>query len=414
MFAGAEVIRAKVRVYDESVRWVLEKQRQKLNDRISGLETQDLRQVLQEAALCVVQSGNETAKLIMLKRRFADDTNPVAELLKQAQTETEKTQDKALNNLLTAFYLKPGEGDRTGSVEFAHKSFGEFLFAERLKAAFQACTELDQRQRLRRSESEVARQIYDLFGYGALTVGIVDYLKALIFSSAEFDGAEFDNAEFEDIVRLFQRLHQSYENWSEGFYIDKMPSENLPQSKMMRLKKADITTGLRQVDIYAGLNVMILLFELHRYGRQQADEQRWSLLHFHPCGKLDDASGDHKKLLRIIGYSQLIRLDTFREKVGHHFRHADLSYANLRHAELSSTNLRYANLSYAVLDFANLSYANLSYAVLSSVNLSYAKDLSYADLENIRFNERTNWKGVEGLKTAKNVPVALKQRIGLT
>ena len=107
---GARGIQAKVRVYDESVRWVLERQRQELNERISGLETEDLRQVLQEAALCVVQSGNETAKLTMLKSRFTDSANPVAELLRQAQTETEKTEDKALNNLLTAFYLEAGRG----------------------------------------------------------------------------------------------------------------------------------------------------------------------------------------------------------------------------------------------------------------------------------------------------------------
>ena len=108
MFAGAEGTQAKVRVYDESVKWVLERQRQDLNDRISGLETEDLRQVLQEAALCVVQSGNETAKLTMLKSRFTDNSNPLAKLLKQAQTDTEKTEEKALNNLLTSVLSQAG------------------------------------------------------------------------------------------------------------------------------------------------------------------------------------------------------------------------------------------------------------------------------------------------------------------
>ncbi len=248
MFAGVEGMQAKVRVYDESVRWVLERQRQALNDRISGLDAEDLRQVLQEAALCVVQSGNETAKLTMLKSRFIDSSNPVAELLKQAQAETKKTEDKTLNNLLTAFYLKPGEGDKAGSVEFAHKSFGEFLFAERLKYAFEHWVEMDKRGRLRLSDSEVARQIYDLFGYGAFTDDIFEYIKELLFSKTELD----------NIVRLFQRLRNFYENWSEGIYIDEAPGRNMPQSKMMQLKATN-DTGLRQVDIYAGLNVMILL-----------------------------------------------------------------------------------------------------------------------------------------------------------
>ncbi|MGB3670280.1 MAG: NACHT domain-containing protein, partial [Phormidesmis sp.] len=187
MFSGTEGMRAKVRVYDESIKWVLEQQRQELNEKISGLETEDLRQVLQEAALCVVQSGNETAKLTMLKSRFVNDSNPVAELLKQAQIETEKTEDKALNNLLTAFYLRPGEGDKAGSVEFAHKSFGEFLFAERLKVAFDDWTELDNRRRPRLDDAEVAWQIYDLLGYGPLTIEIVDYFKELLFSAGESD-----------------------------------------------------------------------------------------------------------------------------------------------------------------------------------------------------------------------------------
>ena len=379
MFAGAEGMQAKVRVYDESVKWVLERQRQELNDRISGLETEDLRQVLQEAALCVVQSGNETAKLTMLKSRFMDDTNPLAKLLKQAQTDTDKTEEKALNNLLTAFYLKPGEGDRTGSVEFAHKSFGEFLFAERLKSAFDDWVELDKRGRLRLNENDVAKQIYDLFGYGALTAEIVGYLSELIFSNAEFD----------DVVRLFQRLHQFYDNWCEGLYIDKAPGENLPQSKMMQLKDVGILTGLRQVDIHAGLNVMILLFELHRYGRQQENEQSQSLLHFHPCGKLDRNSGDHQELLHVIGYSQLIQPDKFVTTVGCYLSDANLSdanlsYASLRNVHLSNANLKDVDLSFANLIETNLSTANLSNANLFEANLSNASlieaNLCFADL----------------------------------
>ncbi len=297
MFAGAEGMQAKVRVYDESVKWVLERQRQEVSEQISGLTAEDLRQVFQEAALCVVQSGNETAKLTMLKSRFTDDANPVAALLKQAQTETEKTEDKTLNNLLTAFYLKPGEGDKTGSVEFAHKSFGEFLFAERLKAAFDDWAELDKRNRPRLNETEVARQIYDLLGYGALTVEVVDYLKELLFAQVELD----------ELVRLFQQLHQFYMNWCDGIYIDKAPSENLPQGKMMQMGKVEILLGLRQVDIYAGLNVMILLFQLHRHGQQK--EVQSEVLKFHPCGDLEVNSADRTKLSCVIGYSQVIGIN---------------------------------------------------------------------------------------------------------
>ena len=139
MFVDAkQECQAKLRVYRESVNWVLEKQRQDENIRLSGLDDpDDLREVLREAALCVVQSGNETAQLSMLKARFQDSANPVAISLKIAKDTTGQSEDKALNNLLTTFYLRPGEGDKRGSVEFAHKSFGEYLFAERLLVAFE-------------------------------------------------------------------------------------------------------------------------------------------------------------------------------------------------------------------------------------------------------------------------------------
>jgi KaiC/GvpD/RAD55 family RecA-like ATPase len=182
MFAQAEGIKAKIRIYDESIKWVLEKQRQDENLRLAGLESEDLRQFLTEAALCVVQSGNESAKVAMLEARLTYDNNPVVKLLKQARQETSLEnlkQEKVLNNLLTAFYIKPASGDQGGSVEFVHKSFGEFLFAERLMERFLDWTYKVKRRQ--REEDDVSgevmdKQIYDLLGYGNLTPEIVEYL----------------------------------------------------------------------------------------------------------------------------------------------------------------------------------------------------------------------------------------------
>jgi uncharacterized protein YjbI with pentapeptide repeats len=384
MFAGTGGMQAKVRVYDQSVKWVLERQRQEVSEQIPGLAAEDLRQVLQEAALCVVQSGNETAKLTMLKSRFTDDANPVAELLKQAQSEIQKSEDKTLNNLLTAFYLKPGEGDKTGSVEFAHKSFGEFLFAERLKAAFDNWVELDRRSRPRLSETEIARQIYDLLGYGFLTPEVVEYLKELLFPQMPLP----------ELVRLFQQLQSFYSDWCDGVYIDKATGENLPQVKVAQMDQVEIPLGLRQVDIYAGLNVMILLFQLHHYG-QQGNVQTESLK-FRPCADLKVSADqtqtdgvDSSKLLRIIGYSQIIGIYIWRDTVGRYLSGADLSGVelvgvNLRGAKFSDADLSRANLSSANLRGADLSGANLRVADLSSADLSSADlrgaDLSSADL----------------------------------
>ena len=240
MFANAQQeSQAKLRIYRESVNWVLEKQRQDQNQRLSGLDADDLREVLQEAALCVVQSGNETAQLTMLKARFQDGANPVADLLKESQKTTGQSDDKTLNSLLTTFYLRPGEGDKRGSVEFAHKSFGEYLFAERLLAAFESWTTLEQRKkRFLLDDRTVHGQIYDLLGFGSLSVEIVEYLFELL-----------DESNIKQ-VRLFHRLHTFYERWCEAEFFDQAPTENLPQKKFLQLKEQNISDGLKQVDVF--------------------------------------------------------------------------------------------------------------------------------------------------------------------
>jgi hypothetical protein len=81
-------------------------------------------------------------------------------------------------------------------------------------------------------------------------------------------------------VELFQRLEDFYLRWCEGEFIDMLP-ESLPQKKM-RLLRDQLKTqelGQRQIDIYAGLNVMILLLELHRYGQRHLNSKtKWCFI----------------------------------------------------------------------------------------------------------------------------------------
>ncbi len=46
-------------------------------------------------------------------------------------------------------------------------------------------------------------------------------------------------------------------------------------------------------------------------------------------------------------------------------------------------------------------------------HLSRNADLSYANLQDISWDEQTNWEGVQGLETAVNVPEALKRQLGM-
>src|SRR6476469_3439893 len=108
-----------------------------------------------------------------------------------------------------------------------------------------------------------------------------------------------------------------------------------------QLKTQDL--GQRQIYVYAGLNVMILLLELHRYG-QETPEFKDKMV-FYPCGepnaegKLDDAS----RLLRLIGYSCCIGDSGFLQTVGRFLSSVSLSGADLSGADLSGAELSGAN-----------------------------------------------------------------------
>ncbi|NES65033.1 MAG: pentapeptide repeat-containing protein, partial [Okeania sp. SIO2D1] len=186
-------------------------------------------------------------------------------------------------------------------------------------------------------------------------------------------------------------------------------------------------SGQRRVDIYTGLNVMILLFELHRYGQSQ--EGLREQLHFYPCGKPDSEDFEETRLLRIIGYSQCLGYiqcpgnNAFGEIVGSFLRDANLSCADLSHASLFLTNLCFAdlrntklvlaNLSCANLRDADLRYANLSHAILLSADLSGANlcfaDLSGTNLSDAKWDNNTKWSHSFNLHEAVGVPEDLQQ-----
>ncbi|MCH2245661.1 MAG: hypothetical protein MK111_13635, partial [Crocosphaera sp.] len=75
---------------------------------------------------------------------------------------------------------------------------------------------------------------------------------------------------------------------------------------------------------------------------------------------------------------------------------------------LCSNPLPVRLLCLAIADFVR----NSGYAYLSNAYLSNAY-LSNAYLEGIKWNKYTNWEGVQGLETAKNVPEALREQLWL-
>ncbi|MBW4582215.1 MAG: pentapeptide repeat-containing protein [Tildeniella nuda ZEHNDER 1965/U140] len=442
MFEGTAGVKARDAIYNRTIDWVLTKQRPEwLNQDITALQTESLRRILAEAGLCVVQSGGECAPVKMIEDRLKGD-DEAKRLLEEARS---RLQGDPLRNALAAFYLQPGRAG-SGSVEFAHKSFGEFLCAGRIKDSLADWAQPGiRRQEFYIPTEQMDWEIYDLLGFGGLTPEIVEYITAYFDICSDLFDAE-------KIVRLFKRLEHFYVRWCDGEFID-APPENLPQKKMRLLKEQlpdrEKPLGQRQVDVYTGLNVMILLLELNRYAQDRNDLKEQII--FYPNGQVSEGEIT-SRLLQVIHYSDCLGHATFTDLAGSFLACANLTSAdlpdinlelanltgtnltgaNLASANLTGTNLTganlisahlacanlmsaylaHANLAHASLYSAPLAYATLSHANLASANLGEA-DLGYANLQDIFWDKNTNWEGVQGLETAVNVPEALKRQLGM-
>jgi uncharacterized protein YjbI with pentapeptide repeats len=139
--------------------------------------------------------------------------------------------------------------------------------------------------------------------------------------------------------------------------------------------------GIRQVDVYTGLNILILLLELHRYAQSKS---KWKdLINFYPSG-MPLFIGRTTRLLKVIHYSESIEIDIFIQNlrlflIGTNLSDISLCGTNLTDTNLIDTDLSATDLSSAILIDANLRYVDISNADLSNANLSGA-DLSNANL----------------------------------
>ncbi|MHC5770569.1 MAG: NACHT domain-containing protein [Nostoc sp.] len=447
MFEGANDAQAKIIIYQKTLNWVLTKQRpEKLNLELTEFDTEDLRLILIEVGLCVTQSGREWTSIKAIEERLKNDKT-ARELLEEAQKKL--GGENPLRNALATFYLRPAKASSSteGAVEFIHKSFGEFLCAQKIKESLKQWIKIDSESRRERyviDDDKLAEEIYDLFGYGGLTQEIVEYLMALLDSEGQFQ-----------YLKLFERLEDFYHNWCQGKFISRFP-KNLPLNQMQKFQTEKILLDLREVDIFTGLNVMILLLDIHRYAQTQ-DELKDKVAFF-PCGEKDSENFDSERLLRIISYSNSVNLSTFSSTIGSflpraylygaylygaNFDGANLDGANLSDAYLFRANLLFANLSSANLSSANLDGANLCAANLCAANLCAANlnganldsaallsanlrganlrganlrgaNLKGAYLLDITWDEHTNWDNVEGLDKAQNVPESLLSQLNST
>jgi uncharacterized protein YjbI with pentapeptide repeats len=369
MFEGVSSVRAKILIYQTTLNSVLIQRPGKNNFSISEFNINDLRRILIEAGLCVIQSGREWVSIKTIEERLKGNAI-TKRLLEKAGWHL---GENLLNNAFTVYKLQPTSGfeSNEGYIEFVHKSFGEFLCAKRLAESLRKWAQVNvysQHQQPLVNDNQLAEEIYDLLYYSGLTPGIIEYLIALL---------DYDRNQVNLVDTLFERLKCFYVYWCKGKFINAYP-QNFPQNKMLQTKALSLS-GLREVDIYTGLNVMILLSELYRYAQTQ-DALKNKII-FYPCGQKDSEDFEDDLLLCIISYSNSINSYTFLDTLGDFLSNAELSGAKLSGVNLSSVQFRDANLSDVNFCDANLSFADLSGANLSNINLSDA-NLSHANLSN--------------------------------
>ncbi|MBE9113589.1 pentapeptide repeat-containing protein, partial [Nodosilinea sp. LEGE 07298] len=388
MFDGAEGAKAKVLIYETALDWVLTQQRPDwLNRDIAELDTDSLRRILMEAGLCVVQSGMEFARIGAIAQRLQQDS--AAKQFLEAAQQRLQDSEAPLRNALAAFYMQSGRQGE-GSIEFVHKSFGEFLCAERIVKSLIDWCQPGRNREYDIQDAEFCWGMYDLLGCHVLTSEILELVIQLLLDFAS-----------NKLERLFDRLYSFYLSWQDGDFIDSL-TENLPQRKQRQIQdfrsSSNQKLGIRQIDVFTGLNTLCLILNIKKLSSIEKDD-------FYPFGnpsKLMNEDWTYLTLSRLINYSSCVSPTIFLRVVGPHLQGVNISRQFLESANLSFLNLENANIQNSYLFAANLTNANLKNA-----------NLTGARLEGIYWNEYTNWDNVIGLDKAIGVSDSLKQHLNI-
>ena len=251
--------------------------------------------------------------------------------------------------------------------EFSHPNLGEYLAAEQIATKLRSLT-----QQVRGSYGEVsftiadpgdvAQQLYDLLGYGVLSVA----MEELIVERLRREQGRNDTAAIFPV--LFERLQQFYQAYCQGKWMD----AGKAHQARSQLQALGNPLNVLQIDAAVGLNVFLLLCAC----QQEAELPFW------PCGSPDrPADFNPDQLLAFIGRIATLSPIVFWQRARHSLSDLQLVRVRLKHIMLSGANLHRANLSGAELQSANLEAADLGQADLSGADLSGA-NLSNANLSN--------------------------------
>ena len=332
-----------------------------------------LEKVLSELALCIAQSQTELYNLesflTQLNSKSFDEKDLVVKL--QSSFRERPYFKDLVVDILSNYYARPIRNKKNVLIKFIHKSFYEFLYAKRILDELRQWTALMLADDSNIDQSFQQEKVYNILGYGLVSREILKYFGVLI--------TDIEEAE---LVEIFVCLDAFYTRWNDGLYSNYNDHAKAPwlelQERQMRTK---LNLSTKHLDVYTGVNVIILLLGLQRYCQNSLTLSEDVL--FSPCHEDDaDTSGKRYSILRTVGYCQSLKVANFDQPSSNFFATTVggfLEGIDLVNAELAGVDLRRVNFKKAKLQFAKMMRTNLYDADLEDADLSGA-DLSFSDL----------------------------------
>lgn len=351
-------IRSAVEVYDLALSWIggdfphnwpLSREQEHLKQH--GVSADTLRRVLQEIAICI---WHEQRTLVP----FAHIRNYLSSAAPRSAKKVFNSGLRGLHNLAISLPF-PASPDTPQLVGFSHKSFGEYLAAEKMmlslrkiSTSFAEPVDLESP-----ALQEAAHRFYSVFGVTLLTDEIWEFMMEILGNRYDLD----------DLRQMTERLYRLYITYSNGRWIN----EDIARTQWSVLKRYDVPLDLLQFEAQVGINLFVLLCLLYWKTRGTFDI----------CGRPDEGTFDSGRFRKLVAIGELVGTFGLFRRVSHllsgvNLQEANLVCANLRRADLHTTNLRGA-----ILRDANLRGANLRNACLQDADLRVAS-LQNADLRN--------------------------------
>ena len=333
------------------------------NPHVGRLNQDEFEELLEEVGVAVWHGeDSRAATLDAIEARCA------ASGLTDALQKLEKETDAGVFRLLTAFHIRFQEG-RDGSVEFTHKSFGEYLAARRIVRLMDDISDEVKRRKTTRGK-----------GWDSVQA-LAEWAK--LCGPKPLDAT--DRNLFDFLVREVRARDSAVRDaWRETFaaLAEEMLTQGMPMEQCGLLTYPEMDSQARNAEesLLCALSAC-LTPETPVREKEPAPDAAPSLARWHFRNGVSMwtlAAGcvsALRHLGREFGYSNLM---------GANLTRANLTRANLTRANLTRANLTRANLAGANLAGANVTDAYLTYADLMGANLAGANvtdaDLTYADL----------------------------------